>query len=97
MLPPGGFISPHCHAPAEIYFVIEGEAVVVVEGETHVITGDGAIFIPGGAVHELRNAGETTLRIFYVFAVDGIADVRYMFADATHAAREPSASNHGTG
>jgi mannose-6-phosphate isomerase-like protein (cupin superfamily) len=69
----------HRHAPAEIYAVLAGDGVVVVDGLEHRVRAGSAVFIPGGAWHAARNVGEVPLRMLYAFAVDSFADVVYEF------------------
>ena len=71
----------HWHAQAEIYFVLSGEGTVEIEGQVHALKPETCVFIPGNACHSLVNTGENDLRIFYVFAADGMADITYHFAD----------------
>jgi mannose-6-phosphate isomerase-like protein (cupin superfamily) len=54
----------HYHAETEeIYFVLEGEGELEVDGDRgHVRPGD-AVPIAPGAWHQIRNVGEGTLRI----------------------------------
>jgi mannose-6-phosphate isomerase-like protein (cupin superfamily) len=63
-LEPGQTTRRHYHAETEeIYFVVEGEGEMELDGDrTHVRPGD-AVPIAPGAWHELRNAGEGPLRI----------------------------------
>ena len=80
-LDPGGFLAPHRHAPDEIYFVVEGEAVATIDGiDRPIVKGDCA-FIPGMAEHGLRNVSAMPMRFLYVFPVDGFDDVTYLFSD----------------
>jgi mannose-6-phosphate isomerase-like protein (cupin superfamily) len=78
--PEGGTLQPHRHAQAELYFVAEGEGLLVINGvETIICTGQSA-FIPGDAEHSLRNQSAAVLKIFYVFPTDSFAEVVYRFA-----------------
>ena len=45
----------------------------------HVVRADSAIYVPGNALHGIRNIGTDLLRLFYVFAVDGFGEVKYVF------------------
>ncbi len=62
-LPAGGATTPHHHPRTEeIYYILEGVASMTIDGETqHVGPGD-AIAIPAGAVHAIRNTGDTILK-----------------------------------
>jgi mannose-6-phosphate isomerase-like protein (cupin superfamily) len=63
-LEPGQSTQRHYHAETEeIYFVVEGEGDMEVDGERARVRPGDAIPIAPGAWHELRNVGEGTLRI----------------------------------
>jgi mannose-6-phosphate isomerase-like protein (cupin superfamily) len=83
-LAPDGTVGnpPHRHAPAEVYFVIEGEGIVTVDDVTSAVRTGTAVFVPGGAEHSLANTGSTTMRLLYSFAVDSFDDVEYRFSAA---------------
>jgi mannose-6-phosphate isomerase-like protein (cupin superfamily) len=72
-------VKLHRHAPAEIYFILEGEGIVSIDGvETKVGPNDG-VFIPSNALHGVMNSGSVPLRLFYAFAVDDFDDIEYVF------------------
>lgn len=77
----GGTLLPHRHAPAEIYFGLEGSGVVTIEGVAHEFGPGIALFVPGNAEHSTI-AGPDGLRLLYVFARDRFADVEYHFSAA---------------
>ena len=52
-----------------------------IDGIDHAVRAGCAVFIPGNAWHGTRNTGSEVLRLLYVFAVDSIADVTYVFPD----------------
>ena len=86
VLRPGDWLAPHRHKPAEIYFLLAGRGVVTLgDKEVDAAAGD-TIFIPGMMRHGVRQAGDATLRLFYVFAVDAFADVEYLFPGEAGAA-----------
>ena len=76
----GGFLAPHRHPQAEIYYVLAGKGAVTVDGETHAVVVGSALFIPGGSEHAIRNDADELLRFFYVFAVDCMENVEYTFS-----------------
>ena len=78
-LEPGGFLAPHRHAPDEIYFVLEGKALVTIDGVEREIAQGDCLFIPGMAEHGSRNVSDTRARVLYVFPVDRFEDVTYLF------------------
>ncbi len=62
-LGPGAATTRHYHPVAEeIYYILDGEASMEVDGIVqHVKPGD-AIAIPAGAAHQIRNTGTVVLR-----------------------------------
>jgi mannose-6-phosphate isomerase-like protein (cupin superfamily) len=55
----GGATQRHYHsASEEIYFLLAGEGVMEIEGETRRVTAGDAILIPPGAWHEITAATE---------------------------------------
>jgi len=67
LLPPGAAVAPHHHrATEEVYYVLEGDGEMTVGGETRPVGSGDAVYIPIGAVHTLRNVGETPMRIWLV-------------------------------
>jgi mannose-6-phosphate isomerase-like protein (cupin superfamily) len=81
-VPPGGGLSAHRHPPAEVYRILEGEGVTTLDGVEHAVAAGDSVFIPGDVWHGIRNTGAAPLRLFYVLAADGMADVGYDFGSA---------------
>ncbi len=79
-LPRSGWLGRHRHTQAEVYHVLEGTGVVVLDGDEHAVTGGSVVFIPGDAEHGIRNTGDEPLRFVYAFATDSIEDVVYRFS-----------------
>lgn len=77
---PGDWLGHHCHAPAEIYYILHGEGTLVLGGEERAVEAGSAVFIPGNLEHGIRNTGEGPLRFFYAFAVGTFADIEYRFS-----------------
>ncbi len=80
-VPGGHALQVHRHAEPEIYYILEGQGIMTIDGiETEVVAGD-VIFIPGNAEHGIRNGSDTSLRLFYVFPIGCFGDVVYRFPD----------------
>jgi quercetin dioxygenase-like cupin family protein len=79
-LEPGGFLAPHRHPPAEIYYILAGAAVLTIDGIRHEVAAGVGIFIPGNAEHGIVNAGSGTVRFLYAFAIDRYSEVAYTFS-----------------
>jgi mannose-6-phosphate isomerase-like protein (cupin superfamily) len=62
-LPPGGSTERHYHrASEELYYLLEGEGEMEIDGERRAVGPEDAILIPPGAWHQLRAAGPGGLR-----------------------------------
>jgi mannose-6-phosphate isomerase-like protein (cupin superfamily) len=69
----------HHHEADEIYYVVTGRGEVHLDGVDHAIEAGSVVFVPGGTHHFVRNTGDETLKLLYVFAVDRFSDVEYVF------------------
>jgi|GEM_PF-393263 len=59
----------HFHAESDnVYFVLEGEIAVVVEGEEFRLGPDDALFIPPGLRHATANCGRVPARFIEIYA-----------------------------
>ena len=67
ILPPGATVTPHHHEVIEeIYYVIEGEGVMKIDGEEREVGAGDAIYIPRFAGHTLTNTGDGPMKILLV-------------------------------
>jgi quercetin dioxygenase-like cupin family protein len=80
---PGGELSRHRHARAEVYHFLSGVGEVVVDGERIRVCAGDTLFVPGNAWHSIANVSEETLRLFYCFATDSFTEVAYTYADGS--------------
>jgi mannose-6-phosphate isomerase-like protein (cupin superfamily) len=76
---PGEPLRLHRHAQAEIYLMLDGSAVVMVDGVQQEVTAGAAVFIPGDAVHSIACAAGGEIRFAYAFAADSMDEVEYVF------------------
>lgn len=74
----GDTFSLHSHPQPEIYFGLEGEVDVHIDGALHRLKPGVALFIPGNAVHGVPCADQP-VRWFYTFAADSFAEIAYTF------------------
>lgn len=79
-LEPGGWLSLHRHAAAEVYQVLTGEGVVTVDGADHTVRAGSGVHIPSNLEHGIRNTGGSPLEFVYVYATDSIAEVDYVWS-----------------
>lgn len=54
----GSSVPKHTNEIEHEQYVLEGEYVVGIDGEEHVVSAGDSIFIPAGVVHWYRNEGE---------------------------------------
>jgi quercetin dioxygenase-like cupin family protein len=59
---PGGHTPLHSHPHEHEVFVLEGRGLFVCEGQQHKIGAESVVFIPGGAKHQFKNAGNAVFR-----------------------------------
>jgi quercetin dioxygenase-like cupin family protein len=76
----GGVLEPHHHAQAEVYFILDGDLEVTIDGKCHRAGPNTAFFIPAHVVHGTVNATNKPARLFYCFAADSFSDVKYQFS-----------------
>jgi quercetin dioxygenase-like cupin family protein len=59
---PGGSLHAHVHSYEELVYVIEGEGVLTIDGDSRRIGPDECAFIGVGATHAWHNPGDVPLR-----------------------------------
>ena len=77
-IPPGSQLAPHHHRPQEVYYVTAGEAEVFLDGGWRPLHAGDVAYIPGDAVHGLRNRGAALCRIVWVFPTDTWDEIEYI-------------------
>lgn len=76
---PDGYLAPHRHPPAEIYYILVGSGIVTIDGARYEVSAGTGIFIPGNAEHSIANSGTGPLKMLYAFAVNRFSEVSYVF------------------
>lgn len=77
----GGSLNAHSHPQAEMYFFLEGEGVIELDGVQSAVSQGSMIYIPGNAQHSVVNHSEVSdLRWLYVYATDDFSDIQYRWA-----------------
>lgn len=65
----GGAIPEHTHGPAEVgLHVLDGSALVVIDGQEELIEPGTAVHVPIGSTIGLTNVGDKTLRFVAVLS-----------------------------
>jgi mannose-6-phosphate isomerase-like protein (cupin superfamily) len=66
-MPPGTAEVRHRHVRArQFFYVLEGEAVLEVEGVAHRLDAHQGLQVPPGAAHQMRNESDGELRLIVV-------------------------------
>jgi mannose-6-phosphate isomerase-like protein (cupin superfamily) len=64
---PRAYVAPHAHRIQEqIYHILEGEALMELDGERRVVRRHDVIFVPPGVTHAIYNTGLTDLTFIVV-------------------------------
>ncbi|TCK29206.1 cupin domain [Ancylobacter aquaticus] len=64
---PKGFVGPHKHVVQEqIYYILEGEGLMEIDGERTVVQPWTVIFLPPGVEHAIYNTGMVDLKFVVV-------------------------------
>jgi len=58
--------APHSHAEDEFFFVLEGTAEFILDGETKIGTPYSSIYCPPNSTHGIRNVGDTELKYLVI-------------------------------
>ena len=59
---PGGFQHLDSHEPEQMYYILEGQGLMNVDGEERRVQAGDCIFFPSFVEHGLKNTGEGVLR-----------------------------------
>lgn len=71
---PGHYMEPHVHKEREqVYHILEGDGILVIDGERHRVGPGDIAFFPPGVWHGLYNEGNTNL-IFVIASGPANAD-----------------------
>jgi quercetin dioxygenase-like cupin family protein len=64
---PGGYVARHTHRKQEqIYHILRGHGLVVLDGTSKPVSADDVIFIPPGVEHELHCTGVDELVLLVI-------------------------------
>ncbi len=68
LLSAGSETAVHRHGADEVVVVLTGRGELVIDGLVHAFAAPCALAIPTGALHQIRNAGTTPMRLVVAFA-----------------------------
>jgi quercetin dioxygenase-like cupin family protein len=59
---PMAYVEEHAHKVQEqVYYVLEGEGMLTMDGEAHLMRANDYVYLPAGVRHGLSNTGTTGL------------------------------------
>lgn len=64
--PHGATHAPHRHAEDEFFFVLEGKAEFILNGESVIVEPYASFYCPPNSLHGIRNAGDTELKYLVI-------------------------------
>ena len=74
-VPPGGRETRHVHARAQqFFFVLSGEAVLEVDGQSHVLRAQTGLEVPPGVPHQFRNESDRDVSFLVISQPPSQAD-----------------------
>jgi mannose-6-phosphate isomerase-like protein (cupin superfamily) len=74
-VPPGTFETRHRHARSrQFFYVLEGSAVIEVEGTRHSLRAGEGLHVPPLAAHQFRNESDSDVHFLVVSAPKGHGD-----------------------
>jgi len=76
-VPPGAKLDAHYHAEHEVYYVQHGSGEVLLGDKTVTVESGSCIYVPGDLTHGIKNQGEATLTLLWIFPTDTWSEVRY--------------------
>ncbi|MDF2976896.1 MAG: Cupin 2 conserved barrel domain protein [Actinomycetospora sp.] len=74
-----GWLGRHRHTAPEVYYVLEGKAVVALDGEEVTVGAGALVRIPGDVEHGVRALGGP-VRVLFAFPTSAFDDVVYRFS-----------------
>ncbi len=67
LMQPGVVIALHTHGVEEAMYIAEGEALAVLEDETHILGPGSVIYAPAGLKHSLATHGDKPMRFIFCY------------------------------
>ena len=64
----GASAPMHYHDAEESVIVVEGEGLMVIDGQEHIVHPNDAAFIPPGAHHSIANHGNQPFKVSWTYA-----------------------------
>ena len=71
---PGGQVPAHHHEQEEVYYVLDGQGEIEIDGEVQPIRQGEAVYVEPGRMHNLRNPGKQDMTFIFVYSPAGVVD-----------------------
>ena|ERR1700758_4027706 len=66
LIPPGVGIPPHTHRDVELFYLLDGELKIMLDGASFTARRDQGGFVPSHALHAFLNEGVETARVLII-------------------------------
>jgi mannose-6-phosphate isomerase-like protein (cupin superfamily) len=80
-LKPGDASRSHWHSHPELYYFLSGHGTMEIDHKPHKVKPGITVYVPGDALHTVKNEAGETMRILYAFAANSLSEVEYKFED----------------
>jgi quercetin dioxygenase-like cupin family protein len=70
----GGSVPEHSHEQEEVYFIIDGQGVLIVDGEEQPVQSGSYAYIQPNQTHLLKNTSSSELKMLFCYAPKSIVD-----------------------
>ena len=71
----------HWHSHPELYYFLSGHGVMEIDHKPHPVKPGTTVYVPGDALHTVKNEAGETMKILYAFAANSLSEVEYRFPD----------------
>ena len=75
-----GWLGRHRHAAPELYYVLDGQAVVTLDGTAETVGPGTLVRLPADVEHTVRTL-DGPARVLFVFPTSAFGDVVYRFSE----------------
>lgn len=80
-LPSNTVLRPHHHAALEVYYITNGEGVLLIGKEQRKVKAGDIVYIPCNLIHGIKNLGQQLLTLVWMFPTDTWSEIVYQNDD----------------
>ncbi len=66
-----GFSPCHAHPWPHINYMLEGEGILILNGEAHAVTAGSFAYVPSNTEHQFKNSGDQPFRFICIVPKEG--------------------------